>query len=118
MSVAPLPTVPPPTVPSPSGLIASSSAASRPRRSRSAWRRSLSPAEHAQLDALARNLKAARARRRYSQRGLATMCGVNASHIAMLERGLENATVLTLLRLARALRTSPAALLAVHRPRG
>ena len=117
MLVAPLPSLPRPTLPSPSGLLASS-AAPRPRRSRSAWRTTLAPPERAQFDALASNLKAARARRRCSQRALATVCGVNASHIAMLERGLENATVLTLLRLAHALRTSPAALLAVRRPRG
>jgi ribosome-binding protein aMBF1 (putative translation factor) len=58
------------------------------------------------LESIAERVRHARQRRRWTQRELAQRAGLNPSQIATLEAGMDNATVLTLSALARALRCS------------
>lgn len=74
------------------------------------WQNRRSPDEQRVLQCVGQAIKEARARRRWTQRELARRSGVDASHIAVLEVGADNVTVLTLAALARAFRCSVATL--------
>ena len=99
------------------GAAGASSTTRARRRTRAEWRASLSDDTRAQLDAIAQNVRELRSRKHWSQRALALESGVNHGHVAMIERGVENITISTLLRLARALRSTPAALVRRRRRR-
>lgn len=77
------------------------------RRARQA---ALSADDRLVLQQIGNGLKEGRARRGWSQRELARRSGVDATHIAVIEVGADNATALTLAILARALRCSLATL--------
>ena len=57
------------------------------------------------------NLKKIREAKGISQRGLASLCNVDHSHISRIEKGDKNITVLTILELAGALEVKPKKLL-------
>jgi transcriptional regulator with XRE-family HTH domain len=56
-------------------------------------------------------LRAARARQRISQERLAYCCGLGRSYPSLLERGLRQPTIGTLIRLSQVLRIAPVRLL-------
>jgi DNA-binding Xre family transcriptional regulator len=90
----------------------------RPRPSRPAARAAFPPELQQQLDAIAENVKRLRAEKRWSQRALAKISGVNHCHLALIEGGLENVTIHTLLRLARGLGVALAAVVRMPRRTG
>ena len=67
--------------------------------------------EAAVLSAVGASIADARSRSRYSQQGLATEAGINRSFLSGIENGTRNPTVMTVVRLARALDTTVADLL-------
>jgi transcriptional regulator with XRE-family HTH domain len=62
-------------------------------------------------DIVTRNLKARRSHLQLSQEALAHKAGLSVSYISMLERGQRTPPLDTLEELARALKTTPVALL-------
>jgi transcriptional regulator with XRE-family HTH domain len=60
---------------------------------------------------MATRLRALRARRKLSQRGLAEVSGVSREYIARIELGQHDPTVSTLVKLAKALGVKPGRLL-------
>ena len=60
---------------------------------------------------LAANVRQARTAIRLSQEELALEAEVDRTYVSQVERGKRNITIVVLARLARALRTTPAALL-------
>lgn len=66
-------------------------------------------------EAVAKNLKAQRARKRLSQASLAGAAGISVSYVSMLERGLRSPPLETLEALAKALQVTPSSLLAARR---
>ena len=58
-----------------------------------------------------RNVRRARKRAGMSQAALATKVGVDRAHMSLMERGLQNVTLLTLWHVAQALDVEPAELL-------
>lgn len=77
---------------------------------RRAWQNRRSSDEQRVLRCVGQAIKDARGRRRWTQRDLAARSGIDPSHIAVLEVGADNVTVLTLAALARAFRCSVATL--------
>ncbi|MCI0634851.1 MAG: helix-turn-helix domain-containing protein [Actinobacteria bacterium] len=62
------------------------------------------------LVALGQAVIAAREKRGLSQEGLSFECDLDRTYISGIERGVRNPTVKSLVRLARALRTTPSEL--------
>jgi len=62
------------------------------------------------LVALGQAVIAARERRGLTQEGLSFECDLDRTYISGIERGVRNPTAKTLLRLARALKTTPSEL--------
>jgi transcriptional regulator with XRE-family HTH domain len=62
------------------------------------------------------NLRRFRVKRGLSQEALAVDAGVDRSYVGRIERGVENPTVETLSRLAKALEVPPAELLVAPKP--
>jgi transcriptional regulator with XRE-family HTH domain len=62
------------------------------------------------------NLRRLRVKRVLSQEALAVDAGIDRSYVGRIERGIENPTVETLDRLAKALGVAAAELLAIPRP--
>ena len=60
----------------------------------------------------ARNLRKRRVEARLSQEQLANVCGLHRTEISLLERGIRDVRLSTIVRLARGLRIAPAELLA------
>ena len=63
------------------------------------------------IEIFARNLKAKRTQRRLSQSQVSERSGIHATEISRIERGQRDPRMSTIVRLARALKTSPARLL-------
>jgi transcriptional regulator with XRE-family HTH domain len=63
-------------------------------------------------------LRAARRRRGISQEQLGTDTGLHRTHISLLERGLREPSLDTLVLLSRGLRIPPARMILWHKPRG
>jgi transcriptional regulator with XRE-family HTH domain len=61
-------------------------------------------------EAFARNLRGQRLRAELSQERLAHRCGLHRTEISLLERGVREPRLSTIVRLARALGTTPAEL--------
>ena len=64
-----------------------------------------------QLRKLGDRVRSLRRKHNISQEKLAEIAGVHRTYIGMIERGEKNVTLVTLLRLAKALGVSPAELL-------
>jgi transcriptional regulator with XRE-family HTH domain len=62
-------------------------------------------------EVFARNLRKARSARRLSQEALAHEAGVDRTYVSALERGVYNATIVTVAKLAKALDVEPSELL-------
>ena len=62
-------------------------------------------------EVFARNLRKARNARRLSQEALAHEAGVDRTYVSALERGVYNATIVMVAKLAKALDVEPSALL-------
>jgi XRE family aerobic/anaerobic benzoate catabolism transcriptional regulator len=71
-------------------------------------------AKHPFLVQVGERVRALRSRRGMTRKGLASAAGVSERHLANLELGVGNASVLILLQVARALESSPADLLSVE----
>jgi transcriptional regulator with XRE-family HTH domain len=67
--------------------------------------------ETAVIRAVAVNVRQARKSIGLSQEGLALAAEVDRTYVSQVERGKRNITIVVLARLARALKTTPAALL-------
>jgi len=70
------------------------------------------------LERLGDRVRERRAAAGLTQAGLGERCGLHRTFIGSVERGERNVAVLTLRRIARALRTTPAELLADRSPPG
>jgi transcriptional regulator with XRE-family HTH domain len=66
--------------------------------------------KHAELIALGKRVRALREKKGLSQEAFADAVELDRSYMGRIERGENNATVLTVYRIARALRIHPAAL--------
>jgi transcriptional regulator with XRE-family HTH domain len=62
------------------------------------------------------NVRRYRLAARLSQEAVAERMGVDRAHVSAIERGLQNATLLTILQAAQALSVRPAELLEDHVP--
>ena len=71
----------------------------------------MSPHEKAQLKAFGVRVRKLREQLDWSQEHLAERAGLHRTYISGLERGERNVSVLNILRLARALKTTPGTLL-------
>jgi transcriptional regulator with XRE-family HTH domain len=66
---------------------------------------------------LARNLRALRKKRGWSQEEMAEECGLHRTYVGAIERGERNVTLDTLTRLAHALGVESAELISEHSPK-
>ena len=64
------------------------------------------------LDRFASNIRRLRSQKHLSQKALADSVGISVSYVSMLERGQRSPPLETIEKMARALRVTPAALLA------
>lgn len=69
-----------------------------------------------QVAAFARRLRALRQMRGYSQEQLASLAGMDRTYVSSCEAGRRNATIKTIVRLAKALEVDPAALVSDRAP--
>ena len=74
------------------------------------------PSEHPNAT-LARNLRAFRIEREWSQELMAEKCGLHRTYVGAIERGERNVTLHTLNELAMALGVAPAELISERRSR-